>query len=574
MRRALDAIPTWLRALAFYLAMAAVTIARHALAHPTTVCACDGTQDPASYMWALAWWPHAVAHGLDPFTTRSLWSPTGVDVAQGAMIPAAALVLAPVTALAGPIAAYNVLSVAGPVLAALTAYLLCRRVVGRELPAVAGGYLFGFSAYEFAQLTGHLNLTLVFLIPVVVHVALRRVEGELSRGAYLAWMALLLAVQAGLSSELLAETVALGAVALVCARLLAPAQRRAQLDGLIAETVGAGLIAAAVASPFLYYALVSGGLPHGPPGLSDAYGLDLLNPVLPTYSTWLGRGWLQSLGIVYEGRDISEADGYLSVALVLAFALWLVQARRSLLARLLAILAAVSFVAALGSHLHVGGRQSVALPFELVRGLPVFDDIVPSRLVLFTTLAISIGVAAWLAAPAGRGVATARWLVILAVAVAIFPNVIDPLYGGAPDNPRFFSTDAYRHRLARGETVLVLPFGERDLSMLWQAETGFYFKMPEGYVSGTVPAPFDTQRVVHRLLGDLPPAAPALVAFIREHRVGHIVVDLAEAGPWPALMTRLGLHGQRLGGVLLYAVPDKSSSARRPGFGRRVIPSM
>jgi hypothetical protein len=564
-RRALTAIPTWVRALAFYLAMALLTIARHALGHPTTVCACDGTQDPASYMWALAWWPHALAHGLNPFVTNYLWSPTGVNVAQGAMIPTAALVLAPVTALVGPIAAYNVLSIASPVLAALTAYLLCRRIVRRELPAVAGGYLFGFSAYEFAQLIGHLNLTLVFLIPVMVHIPLRRLDRELSRGAYLAWMALLFVAQAGLSTELLAESVALGAVVLVCARFLAPPPRRPRIDGLIAETVGAGLIAAAVASPFLYYALLSGGFPKGAPGLSDAYGLDLLNPLLPTSSTWLGHRLLQSLGLSYEGRDISEADGYLSVALVLAFALWLVRERRSTLARLLAIVTGVSFVAALGSHLHVDGQQTVALPFDLVRRLPMFDNIVPSRIVLFAMLAISIGVAAWLATPAGRSGVGARargvrWLVVLIGAVAILPNPSSALYGGAPQNPRFFSTTMYRRELARGETVLVLPFGERDLSMLWQAETGFYFDMPEGYISGTVPAPFNTQPPVRRLVKDLPPHTSALEAFIREHRVSHVVVDLARAGPWPGVMARLGLSGQRLGGVLLYSVPDRSPS--------------
>jgi hypothetical protein len=566
-RRVLNAIPTWVRALAFYILMAVLTIGRHALGHPGTVCACDGTQDPASYMWALAWWPHALAHGLNPFVTHYLWSPTGVNVAQGAMIPTAALALAPVTGLVGPIASYNILSIASPVLAALTAYLLCRRVVGRELPAVAGGYLFGFSAYEFAQLIGHLNLTLVFLIPVMVHLPLRRVDREISRGAYLACMALLFVAQAGLSTELLAETIGLGAATLVSSRFLAPPPLRSRIDGLIAETVGAGLIAAAIASPFLYYALLSGGFPKGVPGLSDAYGLDLLNPLLPTYSTWLGHRFFLSLGLAYEGRDISEADGYLSIAILLAFTLWLLgDGRRSLLARLLAIVAGLSFVAALGSHLHVAGRQTVALPFDLVRRLPVFDNIVPSRIVLFATLAISVGVAAWLATPSGRvGV---RWLVVLVGAVAIFPNLTGALYGGPPDNPRFFSTAMYRGSLARGETVLVLPFGERDLSMLWQAETGFYFNMPEGYVSGTVPPPFDTQPPVRRLVKDVAPPAPLLGAFIQRHHVSHVVVDVARAGPWPGVMARLGLHGRRLGGVLVYSVQRAAPRPRRPPGGR------
>jgi hypothetical protein len=562
------------RALAFYLVIALLTIGRHALVHPRSVCACGGTQDPASYMWALAWWPHALAHGLNPFVTHYLWSPTGVNVAQGAMIPTAAIALAPVTEMVGPIASYNILSIASPVLAALTAYLLCRRIVGRELPAVAGGYLFGFSAYELAQLNGHLNLTLIFLIPTMVYIALRRADRELSRSAYLACMALLLALQAGLSTELIVDTIGLGAVALVSARFLVSKPQRSRIDGLIVETVSAGLLAVALTAPYLYYALFSGSFPKGNPGLSDVYGLDLLNPFFPTYSTWFGHHDFLSLSLTYEHANISEADGYLSIPIVLAFMLWLLRDRcRSVLPRLLAIIAGVSFVAALGSHLHIAGQQTVPLPFNWIRHLPLLDNLVPSRIVLFTMLAISIGVAAWLAIPAGR--VKGRWLVVLLGGVAIFPNLPANLYGRSPTNPRFFSTSMYRHYLTRGETVLVLPFGENDVSMLWQAETGFYFYMPEGYVSGVVPSPFNAQPTVGQLVANAPLPPPALMYFIREHYVSHVVIDTASAGSWPSLLAQMGLHGRPFGGLLLYAVPREPSPTRQRGStaGRGFTPT-
>jgi hypothetical protein len=548
------AIPTWSRALAFYLIMGLLTIGWHAIGHLRTVCACVGTSDPSAYMWALSWWPHAISHGLNPFVTHYLWSPTGVNVAQGAMIPTAAIAMAPITALVGPLASYNILSILSPVLSAFTGYLLCRRIVRRELPAVAGGYLFGFSAYVFAQLTGHLNLTLIFLIPVMVHIALRRVDGEISRRAYLICMALLLVLQAGLSSELLADSVWLGAVALVSARFLAPASRRSQIDALLAETVGAGLIAAVVASPFIYYALFSGSFPKGAPNLSDAYGLDLLNPFFPTYSTWLGRHDFLALGLTYEGKNISEADGYLSLPIILAFMLWLLRAHKTVMARLIAIVVAVSFLAALGSHLHITGLQTVTLPYDWVHSLPVFNNIIPSRIILFTMLGISIGVSAWLAMAAPR--AWARWLLVVVGAIAIFPNLIAGLYGVPPTNPRFFSTSMYSHYLTKGETVLMLPFGVNDVSMLWQAETGFSFYMPEGYVSGVVPAPFSAQPTVGQLVANTPPSAPALKEFIMEHVVSHVVVDPVAASPWPGILAQLGLHGRSVGGVILYTVPS------------------
>jgi hypothetical protein len=512
-------------------------------------------------MWALSWWPHALARGLNPFMTHYLWSPTGVNVAQGAMIPSAAIVMAPVTSLIGPIASYNILSIAGPALAALSAYLLCRRIVKRELPAVAGGYLFGFGAYEFAQLTGHLNLTLVFLFPVMVHVALRRVDREISRRAYMIWIGLLFVLQAGLSTELLVDGVGVGILTMAAARLLVPKSRRSRIDGLFVETLGGGLIALVLTSPFIYYALFSGSFPQGAPNLSDVYGLDLLNPFFPIYSTWLGHNDFLSLGLTYEGGNISEADGYLSIPILLAFMLWLSRERGSVLARLVAIVAGATFVLALGSHLHVAGQQTVALPFNWVRRLPVFNNVIPSRIVLFTSLAMSVGIASWLAMPGGRRFG--RWLLVVAGAIAIFPNLIAPLYGTAPVNPRFFSTSMYRSYVTAGETVLVLPFGEDDVSMLWQGETGFYFYMPEGYVSGVVPSPFSAQPTVRLFLANVSPSSAAFAAFIQEHYVSHVVVDAANAGPWPAFLTSVGLRGRQVGGVLLYAIPERLRSPTR-----------
>lgn len=554
-RRSIAAIPTWSRALAFYLIMGLLTIGWHALSHPTTVCACLGTGDSAAYMWGLSWWPHAIAHGLNPFVTHYLWSPTGVNVAQAAMIPTAAIAMAPVTALAGSFVSYNILSIASPVLSALTAYLLCRRLVHRELPAVAGGYLFGFSSYEFVQLTGHLNLTLVFLIPVMVHIVLRRVDREISRRAYLIGMALLLVLQAGLSTELLAVSIGFGAVLLVSARCLAPPPQRWRISGLIGETIAAGILALVLGAPFFYYAILSGGLQSFNAAYWDIFGLDFLNLFFPTATTWLGHYDFQSLGGSYEIGSIMEADGYLGTLLIAAFMLWVFRAKREspVLVRLLLIAASLGLVVTLGAHLHIAGHQTVTLPFAWIDHLPVLANLVPSRMALFTTLAISIGVAAWLAMTTGRVIG--RWLVVLLAAVMIFPNVTRSIYGVSPPNPRFFSSATYRRYLRRGETVLILPFGAGDQSTFWQAETGFYFYMPGGYVSNFVPPSFNSP-VVDQLIHNNLPSIPELGSFIRQHSVSHVVVDLARAGSWPGVMAQLGFHGQAVGGVLLYAVPD------------------
>ena len=547
-------VPSWILALALYLLVAIATIGRHAIGHLHSVCACVGTEDPAAYMWALSWWPHALGHGLNPFVTHYEWAPTGVNTAQAAMIPTAAVLMAPVTAVFGVIFSYNVLSIASPVLAAFTAYLLCRRLVKRELPAIAGGYLFGFSSYVFAQLTGHLNLTLIFLIPIMVHLSLRRVDREISRAKYVVALALVLVLQAGLSTELLVGCVVFGILTMVCARVWAPGPQRSRVDGLLLETIAAGALALAVGAPFFYYALFSGKFPKGAPGLSDVYGLDLVNPVFPTLTSWLGHHDFLSLGLSYETGHITEADGYLSIPFIAAFAAWVASARRTRpLARTLMTMALITFVLALGSHLHVAGYETVALPFNLIGGLPVVNNLLPSRLVIFTVLAMAIGVAAWLAEPVRLSIG--RWGVVLLAVVLLIPNTIATLYGVAPRNPSFFATTSYTRYLKRGDTVLVLPFGHNDVSTLWQAETGFYFYMPEGYVSGVVPQPFESEATTQQLLNNVPPAPAALEAFVHQHRVSYVVVDASLAGPWPAELAQLRWTGRSVAGVLLYSVP-------------------
>jgi hypothetical protein len=552
--RAFGAVPTWVPVLIFYTAMALVTIGRHAIAHPRTISASVGSGDPALFMWGLTWWPHAIAHGLNPFVSHYLWTPTGVDTAQSTLLPTAAIALTPFTALWGPIFSYNILAIASPVLSSLTAYLLCRRLVQRELPAVAGGYLFGFSSYVFAQLTGHLNLTLIFLIPVMVHVALRRVDREISLRAYVIVMALLFILQAGLSTELLAECIGFGAVILIFARVLVPPQYRSLIDGLALETAGAGIAALIVGSPFFYYALFSGEFPKGVGSYWDVYAQDLLNPFFPTITTSLGHNEFQSLSLTY-GSNLTENDGYLSIPLVIAFLVWALGGeRRRLLNKLVLVVAAVSVIAALGAHLHIAGHQTVVLPFALVQHLPIFNDILPTRIVLFTSLAVSVGIAAWLNKRTGR--VLGRWFIVLLGAVMLFPNVTTVLYGVRPHNPRFFSTAMYRSYLSPGENVLVIPFASNDVSTLWQAEADFSFYMPEGYVSGIIPAPFDEEPTVSHLEQNTPPVPAELMSFVRGHYISHIVVDMASAGPWPDVLAQMGLQGRSVGGVLLYTVPN------------------
>jgi hypothetical protein len=558
---ALEALPGVVRrhpraaALAAYLGLSLATTAWRWLPNPTTSCACQGN-DPTFFMWALRWWPYALTHGLNPLESHFVWYPIGANVARAASIPTAALALWPVTALFGPLVSYNVMSLASPTLAAFFTYLLCRHIVRRELPALAGGYLFGFGAYQFPQLVGHPNLSLVFLVPLMVLAAIRRAEGRMPRGAYIAALAAMLALQVGLSTEVLTTVTLMGAVMLLAALLLTRGEQRRRVDALAAETIAAGWIAVAVVSPFIYYALIKGGVPSE--AIGDGYGLDLLNPVFPTITTWAGGSAFHALTAKFESGGFAEANGYLSLPIIIAFWLWATRTRRRLLARMLLVAAVVSFLAALGGHLHVAGIETIVLPYHAIENLPVLRQLTTSRIAVYTSLAVAVGIAAWLAeSPPAPRAAARRWAVFALGAVMVFPNMGGELWSAPPAPPAFFRKGTWRHYLRPGEPVLALPYAQNGTSMGWQAECGFCFRMPEGYLGHSGASEITSQKVVGQLGANERADPGALRAFLVRYGIRAIVVDMSPRTPSPyaAQLSDLGLRGIVVGGVMLFRVP-------------------
>ena len=60
-------------------------------------------RDATLMIWAFAWWPHAILHGLNPIFTHVVWSPEGVNSTWITSVPGLALLFAPLTLLAGPL---------------------------------------------------------------------------------------------------------------------------------------------------------------------------------------------------------------------------------------------------------------------------------------------------------------------------------------------------------------------------------------------------------------------------------------------------------------------------------------
>jgi hypothetical protein len=65
---------------------------------------------PTAYIWSLNWWPWAITHGLNPFVSYYIWYPQGFNMTWATSVPAAAMLMLPLTWLTNPTVSFNVLS--------------------------------------------------------------------------------------------------------------------------------------------------------------------------------------------------------------------------------------------------------------------------------------------------------------------------------------------------------------------------------------------------------------------------------------------------------------------------------
>jgi hypothetical protein len=510
-------------------------------------------RDPQIFIWAFAWWPHTILHGLNPFVTHAVWAPDGINLAWTTTVPGLALLFAPLTLAAGPVASYNVAAVLMPALAAWTAFLLCRDLTRRMWPSLVGGYLFGFSSYMLGEQLGHIHATSAFLVPLVALVVLRYVRGDLSGWALVARLAPLLALQLLFATEFAFTLTLAVACALVIGAAVAPALRARLVTSLVPLT-GSYLLAGVLTSPFLYY-LLSGF--HSSSYHSETYNTDLLNFVVPTQLTLSGQGWAGQISQYFPG-NISERGAYLGVPTLAIVALYAWKRARTAGGRFLIASFVLAVLAALGSNVVVDGHSSLRLPWTAVEHLPLFDNVLPERFTLYVSLAAALIVALWTASCA-RGVL--QWLLPALAILAIVPHPAAGTWVTHYAVPPFFSDSSYRGCLSPGENILPLPptfDGDADL---WQVESGFRFTMAGGYIAVGPPASFLTPDAVAWIARGnpvRPDQVQMLVTYIHDKRVTSVVVDKSQR-LWAAVVDRIAAPHD-VGGVLLYHVAGPGPS--------------
>jgi hypothetical protein len=517
--------------------------------------------DPVQFIWFLNWWPWAIAHGLNPFISYYVWYPHGFNLAWATSMPSAALLIWPLTWLAGAVVSYNVLSLVAPALSAWTGFLLARYLT-RDTPAsLIGGYLFGFSSYELGEMLGHLNLNMIFVVPLLVLLVVQRIRGDLSRPRFVAALALAMFVQLGFSSELLATTCFFGAITWAIFLAFTAEEKRRQLWTVAGEIILAAGIMAVVAAPFLYFLMQNrADVPsqiHDPAAFSN----DPLNYLLP-YEILPGRTlfWTNPLPALPHYRDNAGYDAYLGLPLILILLLQLRELRRRpyLKPLLLSLLAIV--ILSLGPTLHIANVATrLWLPWILAVRLPLISQALPNRFSMYVALAAGLTAALWLAAARSGRERVGRYTLAALACLCLLPNPAMVRHWTPVPLEPFFEPQNVAASVEKDANVILLPYSGPGL--LWQWQSGMRFTQSGGYVGFTP----QSEALNWPVLGNLSTGTGGslfendLSGFCVAHRVSAILVGPGTPAALAAAISALHWQESNAHGMRVVRVPDSDS---------------
>ncbi|MBV8450841.1 MAG: hypothetical protein JOZ29_01025, partial [Deltaproteobacteria bacterium] len=423
------------------------------------------TNDPTVYMWLLSWWPYAIAHRLNPMITHAVWAPGGFNLAWTTSMPLVALAASPLTTVFGPVATYNLLCILAPAAAAWSSFLLCRAINSDYIAALAGGYIFGFSAYMLAETRGHLPLILVFPMPLAVLLISNRLNGHISNSRFSLLLGAVLLAAFLCWAELYATMTLFGAIALGLGLFYSESAMRERIRHLLIPIMGAYAVSLIAVLPYLYY-FFQPGYPHAPINSPHTYSADLLNLALPTPVNALGDiGFIESAALRFAGNPL-ETGAYFGLPL-LAITFWFGWERwREPMAKVLITFLAIVCMLMFGPRLHVNGYELFGMPWKIASHVLLLRQALPVRFSLYAYLGLALIVSMWLSRPRPAGLKLAA---IVLLAVFLCPNLHSGFWSRNNDTPEFFARGGYGQCFKPGENIIVLPYGINGSSMLWQA---------------------------------------------------------------------------------------------------------
>ncbi|GIJ41292.1 glycosyl transferase [Micromonospora andamanensis] len=459
--------------------------------------------DHSWFEWLFAHGAYSVQHLENPLFTARQNAPDGVNMMANTSLLGVTLPLAPLTLLLGPQVVYALYLGGALAATAGTSYwMLSRHLVRSRAAAFVGGAFLGFAPGIVHHANGQPNFVSNFLLPLIVVRVFRLAEpGRWRRNGLV--LGLLVAYQIFINEEMLLLTAMACLVIVIAYAAMRPRLAWARA-GTFAAGLGTGGALALLLTAYPIWFQFNG--PQSYRGLQGgvfhSWGEDVVAFVTFPRDTIAGTEAVEAtIGMTEQNTWFGWPLVLLSVvALVLLV-------RRSLVARILAVLVVLFSVAALGPEIRFNGELTgIAGPWSYIPAdLPLVEMMMPTRLTLVTTAALGVLLAlAWDAvaghrspvpsprAPEGATVRRRpRWQHLVgyaAITLAVLPLLPRPLPAEPVDPPpAFITSGAWRPYVPDGRTLVPVPIPSNvhGLSTLrWSALTGHEFPIPAGYFIG------------------------------------------------------------------------------------------
>lgn len=523
--------------------------------------------DPIAIIWSINWFPYALSHGLNPFISHTILNPIGVNLVWSpAYAFTASLLMFPVTVIFGPIVSYNMLTLLSPALSAFTAFLLCKYLSKNTIPALMGGYIYGFSSYEIGQLLGHLNLFTIFLIPLIILICTLFYQNKVNKFLFLTILIILLILQFGFSLEIFTTLTFFGYISLIIAFIFINQQDRKKIIILGGWVIISYIITMIILLPFLYYLYL--GLHLIPTIFNDTsfYSSDLLNFIIPTPITWLGGNQFSHIASKFSG-NFSEEGAYIGIPLIFISYLYIKEFWHTFHGKLLIISGLIIIIASFGPFLKILGTQIIQTPWKLLIYLPLIKQALPTRFTLYLSLVLAIIITIWLSTSKYNKIF--KYSITVLSLVFLIPNLSVSFKGVKKEIniPPFFTQKSYLKYIKPNSNVLIIPYSYNGNSALWQVASNMYFNMID---YPWYPVPLNkwswlNSNIVANLIADTPNnifCIDELKGFLGSNDIEYVIVSDNEYDKWGNIYSDVLGRPSNVGGIFLYKISDDIHTQR------------
>jgi hypothetical protein len=470
---------------------------------PTTTSGTAGiSNDVYLTTWSLRYVATALQHGhLPALVTTALNWPQGANLMWNTSILLPAIVLTPVTLLAGPTLSLSIMLVLGFAGSAAAMFWVARQWGASVGAAALAGACYGFSPAMRVAAEAHYHLQLAFLPPLIIHLVLRLVTGRAAGWARVIrtgiWLGLLVAAQFFIAEELLVDTALAGVIVVLVLAASRPAAVRRRIIRASAGLATAAVLALALCSRALDVQLRGPLTETGSPWHVWRYGNQPADFVTAPAGMLLhGSGFTAYLSA--SGQRLVEYFGYLGWPMLILLILLTAAFWRDLAIRIAGLSFVLLELLSIGGHRVTVGPwhiQASVLPWYWLRHLPVLGEVLPNRLSLLAdgAAAVVLALAAdriWAAVRDRQdwqrpAITVAAAAVLIAALVPVLPAAMQTAQVQAPP-PGWQQVVAGLH-LRPGAAVLVLPL-DGALTMELQAVTGERISVVGGYCIAPDPA--------------------------------------------------------------------------------------